>query len=163
MIKQWVLFYYMLHIVLKMFVEKCHTFGLTFEIRGSNNSINTFFHKSTYLYLPLIRRFCLFVCFVWAFSSHSRSFLANEDIVSGEGLRRHILSPARICYGILGANCRPKICIVAGDNIYTYYYNSYLIRSAGSSQVDRHGSPDQTRPGAKYLLYGHDKQAIVLY
>ena len=32
--------------------------------------------------------------------------------------------------------------------LHIYYYNSNLIRSAGSRQVDRHGSPDQTRRGA---------------
>ena len=36
--------------------------------------------------------------------------------------------------------------------IYIYYYNSNLIRSAGSRQVDRHGSPDQTRRGASSLI-----------
>ena len=36
--------------------------------------------------------------------------------------------------------------------IYIYYYNSNLIRSDGSRQVDRHGSPDQTRRGASRLI-----------
>ena len=39
-----------------------------------------------------------------------------------------------------------------GMNIYIYYYNSNLIRSAGSRKVDRHGSPDQTRRGASSLI-----------
>ena len=36
--------------------------------------------------------------------------------------------------------------------INIYYYNSNLIRSAGSRQVDRHGSADQTRRGASSLI-----------
>ena len=31
--------------------------------------------------------------------------------------------------------------------LYINYYNSNIIPSAGSHQVDRHGSPDQTRRG----------------
>ena len=33
-----------------------------------------------------------------------------------------------------------------------YYYNSNLIRSAGSRQDDSHGSPDQTRCRASSLI-----------
>ena len=42
---------------------------------------------------------------------------------------------------------------IGGYIINIYYYNCNLIRSAGSRQVDRYGSPDQTRRGALSLIY----------
>ena len=38
------------------------------------------------------------------------------------------------------------------SRLHLYYYNSNLIRSAGSRQVDRQGSPDQMRRGASSLI-----------
>ena len=46
--------------------------------------------------------------------------------------------------------------------INIYYYNNNLIRSAGSRQFDRHGSPDQTRHAVSSYCY-NDKLMNNIY
>ena len=56
-------------------------------------------------------------------------------------------------------SCDKLLSFIQAISRAIYYYNSNLIQSAGSRQVDRHGSPDQTRRRASSLIYSDPRRS----
>ena len=95
------------------------------------------------------------------------SSFVNVNLIKKVKCELHDVHMARIIFRIVanlytfsspvlksrGADVVLTVIRTTHVRINIYYYNSNLIRSAGSRQVDRHGSPDQTRLIYINLLY----------